>query len=335
MVSDLFQKVCFFLLMFSASLFGAVSDSSTVILNFAGDVTFANHFEYYVGNRWNYPFEKFPEFSKADLSIVNLENPLTRRGIPSEKQFNFKARPEYVQVLTAGGIDIVNLANNHIYDYSEQGLFDTIDYLDQAGIRHMGAGKNKTLARKPVVLKIKGVRIAFLGYYGLRKHSGSHPATADSAGTALRNLSYIKQDIKTIRDSVDVVIVTFHWGIEKEHVPETDQIYFAHKTIQYGADLIVGHHPHVLQGIEKYRNGLIVYSLGNFIFGGNSRKHEKTAVLQIKINSDLKKITSYKMLPVQVDYWQPRLLYGNQKQALLDSLAKYSSFIEEKQKKSK
>ena len=330
-----FKTVYFIFNILSVSLFGAVSDSSAVILNFAGDVTFANHFEYYVGERWNYPFDKFPEFSMADLSIVNLENPLTRGGIPSEKQFNFRARPEYTRVLKAGGIDIVNLANNHIYDYSEQGLFDTIDFLDQAGIRHIGAGKNMAFARKPVLLKIKGVRIAFLGYYGLRKHSGSHPATADSAGTALRNLSYIKQDIKAVRDSTDVVIVTFHWGIEKEHVPEVDQIYFAHKTIQYGADLIVGHHPHVLQGIEKYRNGLIVYSLGNFIFGGNSRIHENTAVLQIKIDSISKKITSYKMLPVQVDYWQPRLLRGFQKQALLDSLTKYSSLLEQKQEYSK
>ncbi len=324
-----FKTICFLFFSLSVSLFGAVSDSNVIVLNFAGDVTFANHFKSYVGNRWSYSFEKFPEFSKADLSIVNLENPLTRRGLPSEKQFNFRARPEYTRVLKAGGIDIVNLANNHIYDYSEQGLFDTIDFLDQAGIRHIGAGKNMAFARKPVFLKIKDVRIAFLGYYGLRKHSGSHPATTDSAGTALRKLSYIKKDIKAVRDSADIVIVTLHWGIEKEHVPETDQIYFAHKTIQYGADLIVGHHPHVLQGIEKYRNGLIVYSLGNFIFGGNSRKHEKTAVLQIRINSDLKKIISYKMLPVQVDYWQPRLLHGFQKQALLDSLAKYSSFLEQ------
>lgn len=317
-------------LMYSVILMAAASDNNTVVINFAGDVTFANHFEYYVGTRWNYPFEKFPEFAKADLSMVNLENPLTRRGTPAEKQFNFRARPEYVRVLKAGGVDIVNLANNHMYDYSEQGLFDTIDFLDRAGIRHIGAGKDLTHAREPVLLNIKGVRIAFLAYYGLRKHSGSHPATADSAGTALRNLSYIKQDIRAIRDSVDVLIVNFHWGIEKEHVPQTEQIHFAHKTIRYGADLIVGHHPHVLQGIEKYRNGLIAYSLGNFIFGGNSRKHEKTAVLQIQIDTHSKKITSYKMLPVQVDYWQPRLLSGFQKQALLDSLAQYSSFLEQK-----
>jgi len=317
-------------IVFSASLYAAASDSGTITLNFAGDVTFANHFEYYVGNRWNYPFEKIPEFAQADLSIVNLENPLTRRGIPAAKQFNFRARPEYTRVLKAGGVDLVNLANNHIYDYSEQGLFDTIYFLDQAGIWHIGAGENLASARKPVVLNIKSVRIAFLGYYGLRKHSGSHPASADSAGTALRSLSYIKQDIQAIRDSADVVIVNFHWGIEKEHLPETDQIYFAHKTIQYGADLIVGHHPHVLQGIEKYRNGLIVYSLGNFILGGNSRKHEKTAILQIKIDSNSKKIASFEMLPVQVDYWQPRLLYGTQKQALLDSLTKYSSYFNQK-----
>ncbi len=311
------------------TLFAFDADSSKITINFAGDVTFANHFEYYVGNRWNYPFKKFPEFAKADLSVVNLENPLTLRGIPAEKQFNFRARPEYTKVLKAGGVDIVNLANNHIYDYSQQGLFDTIHFLEQAGIRHIGAGRDRDSAREPVLVRIKGVRIAFLGYYGLRPHSGSHPATADSAGTALRYLPYIKEDIHAIRDSADVVVINFHWGIEKEHKPEDDQIYFAHKTIQYGADLIVGHHPHVLQGIEKYRDGLIVYSLGNFIFGGNSRKHEKTAILQIQIDSSSKRIITHQMLPVQVDYWQPRLLNGVQKQAFQDSLAKYSSYLKQ------
>jgi len=314
--------------MFSTALHSAPLDSTEITINFAGDVTFANHFEYHVGKHYQYPFSKFPEFSAADISVVNLENPLTRRGEPSEKKFNFRARPEYVKVLQDGGIDLVNLANNHIFDYSEQGLFDTIEFLDAGQIKHVGAGSNLNSARKAVIFKIMDVRIAFLGYYGLRKHSDSHPATGDSAGTALRKLTYIRQDIRALRDSVDLIIVNFHWGIEKEHLPETDQIEFAHKTIDFGADLIIGHHPHVLQGIEEYKGKLIAYSLGNFIFGGNSRKHEKTAVLQIRVNIKKKEIAGYKILPVQVDYWQPRLMNSTPGQAIIDSLEKYSSYFE-------
>ena len=230
--------------------------------------------------------------------------------------------------MQAGGIDIVNLANNHIYDYKEQGLFDTIYNLGQGNIKYIGAGKNLKSARKPVLIEIKGVKLAFLGYYGLRKHSDSHPATKDSAGTAMRKLQFIHEDIRSLRDSVDVIIVNFHWGIEKEHLPGTDQISFAHKTIDYGADLIVGHHPHVLQGIEEYKGKLISYSLGNFIFGGNSRKHEKTAVLQIRIDSTAKQISGFEMLPVQVDYWQPKLIKNQTRQAVLDSLTKYSEIFD-------
>lgn len=326
---DYFKKtLLIFIFLFSAMLQAALSDSAKVTINFAGDVTFANHFEYYVGKRYQYPFAKFPEFPAADISVINLENPLTRRGEPSEKKFNFRARPEYIRVLQDGGIDLVNLANNHIFDYSEQGLFDTIELLDAGNIKHIGAGSNLTSARKAVIFKIMDVRIAFLGYYGLKKHSDSYPATKDSAGTALRKLTYIRQDIRALRDSVDLIIVNFHWGIEKEHLPETDQISFAHKTIDYGADLIIGHHPHVLQGIEKYKGKLIAYSLGNFIFGGNSRKHEKTAVLQIRINKHKKEIAGFKILPVQVDYWQPRLMNSSSGQAIIDSLKKYSSYFE-------
>lgn len=304
------------------------ADSSQISINFAGDVTFANHFERYVGTKYHYPFAQFSEFAEADISVVNLENPLTRRGIPSTKQFNFRALPEYVRVLQQGGIDIVNLANNHTYDYSDQGLFDTIYYLDEAGIRHIGAGKNIQDAHQPVVITVKGVRIGFLAYYGLRKHSDSHPATADSAGTALRKLKYIREDIRVLREKADCIIVNFHWGIEKEHYPEEDQIWFAHKTIDYGADLIIGHHPHVLQGIESYKDKFIVYSLGNFIFGGNSRKHETSAVFQAVIDTDTKTIADFKMIPIEINYWQPRILTGSRKKMVQDSLFKYSSIFQ-------
>ncbi len=306
----------------------ATQPDSLLVIHFAGDVVFANHFENYVGNRFDYPFKRFPEFSAADISMVNLENPLTTASIASEKPFVFKAKPVYVQVLQNGGIDIVTLANNHMYDYKEAGLLETIYHLDKAGIFHVGAGKNEKTARSAVIFHKKGLRLGFLAYYGLRRHSGCHPATADSAGTALRHLKYIRADIRALRDSVDFIFVNFHWGLEKEHIPQDEQIWFAHKTIDYGADMIIGHHPHVLQGIENYKGKYIAYSLGNFIFGGNSRRHESTAILHVSINTQTHTIQQVSILPVQVDNWQPHLLTGESAKAVLDSVKQYSTVFD-------
>ena len=298
-----------------------------LILNFGGDLTFANHFQKYVKKHYSYPFAKFPEFAAADISMANLETTFTFSDSAQPKMFTFKADPAYVKVLKNGGIDIVTIANNHIYDFGQEGLINTMAYLDSAGIAYVGAGINKQLAHRPVIKNVKGIRIAFLGYYGLKRHSDSHPATDDSAGTALRKLKLIRRDVKALRDSVNLIVVNFHWGLEKEHVPQEEQIYFAHKTIDYGADLIIGHHPHVLQGIERYKNRYIVYSLGNFIFGGNSRTYEQTAVFQARVNLNSRNIEGFSILPLEVRHWQPRLMHGKAAEALVDSLKKYSEAL--------
>jgi len=304
------------------------NDSSDVLIYFGGDVTFANYFEKYVEDNYDYPFKKFEWFKKADITMVNLENPLTNRGIAVEKQFNFRALPAYAKILKLGGIDIVTIANNHIYDYSDQGLFDTISNLDSIGIKHVGAGRNLLNARSPVIYDIKGIKIGFLAYYGLGKHSDSYPAQTNSGGTALRSLEYIKEDISALKVSVDFVIINFHWGIEKEHYPGEDQIVFAHEVIDYGADLIIGHHPHVLQGIELYKNKVIAYSLGNFIFGGNSRKTYQTMVLGAKLNTSSQNVYSIEIIPIQVDYWQPYKLINSDSAQVIQKIKDYSSVFE-------
>ncbi len=317
-----FSAVLTFIL--PAILLSQKSDS-TIHLMFAGDVTLANHFERHVGYDLSYPFKYLGWFGQADITMVNLENPLTRRGEPVEKLFTFRTKPEYVHILQAGGIDIVTLANNHIYDFGPDGLYDTIRILDKVNIKHVGAGINLESARKAVIFEKKGIRLAYLAYYGLGRHSDSHPATVDSAGTAMRSLDYIREDIARIRDSVDVVIINFHWGIEKQNYPGNDQIFFAHAVIDAGADFIIGHHPHVLQGIENYKGKLIAYSLGNFIFGGNSRKYERSAVLEIILNS--RNINKYRIRihAIEIKNWQPVAASVQAKQNVLEDLHTYSS----------
>jgi poly-gamma-glutamate synthesis protein (capsule biosynthesis protein) len=302
--------------------------SQNVVLHFGGDVTFANHFERHVGNRYDYPFARMRWFADAHISMVNLENPLTTRGTAVPKQYNFRALPAYTQVLKNGGIDIVTLANNHIYDFAEQGIFDTMHFLDEAGIHFVGAGSNIAEARRPVIIPVNGLRLAFLGYYGTRKHSDSHPATPDSAGTAMRKLTFIREDIGKIRDSVDFISVNLHWGYEKEHYPEPSQVRFAHRIIDYGADLVVGHHPHVLQGVERYRGKTIAYSLGNFIFGGNSRKTDRSAILRITLPVDAPAKYHTELIPIQIDYWQPYRLSGAWQDSIMNNLKEYSSIFE-------
>ena len=314
---------------FSVSLSAAQSRDSVLSLLFTGDVLLANHFKDQIKNDYAYAFARADWFKSADLSIINLESPLTTCDSAREKPFVFKAPPEFVKVLQDGGVDLANLANNHIYDYGPCGLLETIRTLKDAGIRYVGAGADFAEAHKPEIFERKGMKIGFLAYYGVRAHSESHPAGENDPGTALRRLKLIYRDVRILRPKVDFLVVIFHWGFEKEHYPKPYQIKFAHRVIDYGADLIVGHHPHVLQGVELYKGKAIVYSLGNFIFGGRYQPHYQTAVLRVELNTRNPQKWRLKFLPVQVDYWQPHLLTTAQGDSVLKHIETYSQIFEQ------
>jgi len=290
-----------------------MEDSEEIVLRFAGDLLLVNHYESAVGLDVSRGFREFDLLSTADIGMVNLESPVTLRGTRMEKPFTFRMHPRFLPALNDAGIDIVNLANNHIYDFDSTGLFDTIFYLDSVGMQYVGAGRNFDDAHRPVLAEIKGKRIAFFGYY----KGGEAPAAGETEpGVASRELELIQDDIRMARnrDSVDYVIVNLHWGNEKETIPKVEHVEFARQLIDMGVDVIVGHHPHVLQGVEYYQGGIIAYSLGNFIFGGNSRHTYDTAILEISIKNNL---LSYGLLPVRIDNWRARNLTGNDGAALV------------------
>jgi len=298
-------------------------DSSELRLRFAGDCLLAEHYEWAVGANVAYAFGDFDVLREADIAMVNLECPITVRGLPQTKPFTFRMNPAYVPALQVAGIDIVNLANNHIYDYGDVGLFDTITYLDSAEILHVGAGKDFSAAHEPVVGGDARRTVAFLGYYG----GGEAPAAQpDSPGVAYRSLSLIKKDIENLRkmDSLAYVVVNVHWGVEKAEYPDPSQIRFAHGIIDAGADAVIGHHPHVLQGVEVYKNGVIAYSLGNLIFGGNSRHTYQTAVFEICIGPES---VSYNLIPVQVRSWVASRLEGIEADSLRTRVKGLSSIF--------
>jgi poly-gamma-glutamate capsule biosynthesis protein CapA/YwtB (metallophosphatase superfamily) len=290
----------------------------TVTLMFAGDVTFADNFKDVIGKNYKKPFANLDEYRQADLSMVNLENPLTRANNPMpDKQFNFKADPESVKVLEDGGVDIVNLANNHTMDYQADGLKETLQTLDKAGIQYVGAGKDLTEARRPKIIDVKGQRVAYLSYWG-----DEYAADVNKPGVNSIQETRIAEDIKAIRNQVDWVIVNYHWGQELAEAPADWQVKLGRFTIDQGADVVVGHHPHVLQGAEIYRGRPIAYSLGNFIFGGNSRTDYDTAVLKVALKDKQMKV---EFLPVEVKDYQPKIAQGSQGNQILQKLTQLSA----------
>jgi poly-gamma-glutamate capsule biosynthesis protein CapA/YwtB (metallophosphatase superfamily) len=274
------------------------SDSCATVI-FAGDLNFAANFEYAAQHRPINVFARWKRIVQYDLMMVNLENAVTQSVDSMEKEFVFKMKPEFLSQLSGAGISIVNCANNHTADFGVEGILETIHQLDSAGIRHTGIGRNLAEARKPVVFQVKGIRIGFLGYGG----SSAFIASRTQPGTTSRSEWLILEDIKRLRPRVDFIVINLHWGEELETKPDSNQIVLAHRMIECGADLIVGHHPHVLQGIERYRGKIVAYSLGNFVFGGNSRcANCETAVLKVRFAKDTMEVLA---VPVSVRNWQP------------------------------
>lgn len=256
-----------------------------VRLLFGGDVTLSSGYielvpEPHKDFKW--PFRRLePLMSEIDLLMVNFESAITTHDEPEDKSFVFKADPVMVNVLRQNKIGIVTLGNNHAFDYGPVGLADTLRALDEAGIAHVGAGMSLADARRPVMMEMEGIRIAFLGY------GNYSPAGRSKPGVAYRYRDHVAADIKAARKSgAEIIIVNFHWGEEKATAPTPEDRSLAHLAVDSGADVVVGHHPHVLQPVEIYKGRVIAYSLGNFIFGGNSYRPRDSALLKVTIHQD-------------------------------------------------
>jgi len=211
-----------------------------------------------------YPFERVAGLLRdADLTIANLELAFTDRGVASDKLYTFRVAPRYAGGLAEAGIDVVSLGNNHTADFGPEGVADTIAALDHAGIGHAGAGPDVASSRRPAFVDVDGLRVAFLSYTDVMENTFAGPA---SAGVALATSDVIDADVRAARAQADVVVVSLHSGVEYTDAPQPEQQRLARAAIDAGALLVLGHHPHALQGWEYYGDGLIAYSLGNFVF---------------------------------------------------------------------
>jgi len=271
------------------------------------------------GNHYPFTYVK-DRLSQADFVFANLEAPFCTKGQPFPKNFVFDVPPVLVDVLTAGNINLVSLANNHTMDYGMPGLLSTIETLNKANIRHAGAGKDKGQAYKPALLEKYGIKIAFFSY--TMTHPEEFWANDSKGGTAYPYANIVKDSLRYYDDKTDFIIVSFHWGKELQSIPEQYQSKMAHFVINAGADLVLGHHPHILQGIEKYKDRYIFYSFGNFIFASYSHKASESIIADIILSKDgLNKI---EIIPINVDnyevHFKPEILNGAEKVKVLAHL---------------
>lgn len=257
-------------------------------------------------------------FQEDDLTIANMEGTLTTLDTREEKQFAFKAPPEYAQILSSGSVEAVNMANNHSHDYGEQSYTDTLSALDQENIVHFGYDET-------AVMDVKGIKVGLVGIYELNDHLGREQQVKD-------NIAKVKEE------GAQLIIVIFHWGNEKEEVPDSNQTTLGRLAIDEGADLVCGHHPHVLQGIETYKGKNIVYSLGNFCFGGNSAPSDMDSMIfqqTFTIDSDgvqADNVTNIIPCSISSDYgynnYQPTPAQGEEADRILQKIEERSSYIE-------
>ncbi len=244
--------------------------SRDITLRFVGDIMLSRS----VGdamrfrNDWGWPFARIASTTKtADLTFGNLETTISSRGFANGCGFCFRADPRALDGVVSSGFDVLSVANNHIWDYGLVAFEDTLALVALRGITPVGGGRTLTEARGPVVRIVDNTRIAYLAYTDILPASAK--ATAIRAGANLYDEISMREDVARARSLADIVVVSFHTGTEYEthHTPHQERIY--HAIIDAGADLVVGHHPHVIEDVERYKSGWIAYSLGNFVFDQN------------------------------------------------------------------
>ena len=258
-------------------------------------------------------------FSADDLTIANFEGTLTDSDEREDKTFAFKAPASYASILTGGSVEAVNTANNHSHDYGDQSFDDTLAALDDAGIVHFGYDET-------AVMDVKGIKVGLVGIYELYDH--------------LEREQQLKDNIAKVKaDGAQLIVVILHWGNETETVPDSNQTTLGRIAIDEGADLVCGHHPHVLQGIETYKGRNIVYSLGNFCFGGNSSPSDMDTMIYqqtFTIDADgVKKDNVTNIIPCSIssaaydgyNNYQPTPAEGDEATRILGKINERSSWI--------
>ena len=301
-------------------------DTVTITISAAGDVTLGTHQEQDYGYSFRQAYDQaenesyffanvYDILSADDMTLVNLEGPLTLAEEAREGQvYSIKGDPEYVNILTAGSVEAVSMGNNHMMDYLQQGRDDTVQAVENAGIVY-------ACEKITGIYEVKGIRI---GMISVNEVSQGYlvEKTIQNAITELQG-----QD-------ADLILVSCHWGVEREYSPEDYQKILGEKCIDWGADLVIGHHPHVLQGIDEYKGKYIIYSLGNFCFGANRNPADKDSMIFQQtftfVDGEKQEDQEIRIIPCSVssvpdrNNFQPTPAAGEEKTRIINRINEFS-----------
>ncbi|MGH7477338.1 MAG: CapA family protein [Longimicrobiales bacterium] len=266
-----------------------------------------------------YPLERVaPVLREADIAFANLETPLSD---VARHTGAFRTPTAFAEALRWAGIDVVSTANNHAMDAEEQGLLHTIEALDRAGVGHAGTGRHLEDARKPFIIEREGIKLAFLAYAQFVNGGAAAFAQPNRSGVVAMSPLLIKEDIRRVHDRVDFVVVSFHWSIENSQDTHPEDRSFAKDIVDAGADIVLGHHPHVPRGVEVYNGRPIFYSLGNLIFGHSHDYWVDNYLARLTLTPN--GVTLVEILPTAgrgTSLAQPYLLEGEAARAALEDI---------------
>lgn len=302
---------CLKLYIYESSLYSSVEPPKLASGLFVGDVMLSRGVAYQIekNNDLYYPFRNITNLLlKNDFVFANLESPIIDGRKIKSGEMVFRTNENLVPILKELNFSIFSLANNHILNFGEKGLFKTIELLNKARMLTVGAGKNEEEAYNFKIIEKNGIKFAFLAYNDKDVVPLNSGAKENQAGTALIDLQKMTETIQKAKKIANFVIVSLHAGDEYQFEPNNSQIKIAHTAIDNGADLIIGHHPHVIQPIEKYKNGYIFYSLGNFVFDQMWSQETKEAIT-VRIIFTQNVIKTIQIYPLLIEnYSQPKII---------------------------
>ncbi len=326
-------RVCLLLVLALALTATSCSDDSREVTLYAvGDVMLGRYIAKVMAVQGsNYPFKEIcSTLQRGDVVFGNLEAIISSEDLLPlypQKPYNFHASKNAVQALKQAGFQVLSLANNHAMDYGTAPLRQTKKLLSGADIATMGAGDDIHEARQPAIVTKKGLRFGFLGY-GIA-HDRSVYAGRNRSGIAPVKIEDILADVQNLRNRVDVLAVSIHWGIEYENTPTLEQRKDAHRIIDSGADIIIGHHPHVMQGVEVYKGKVIAYSLGNFVFDQKGNGTDRSFILGLRYRD--KKLFSIEIVPIdRFKTYFPRVATESVKKEMLEKIGRLSQPVNAK-----
>ena len=304
-----------------------IKDPNFVMLAFAGDIMLDRGVENSViknfGGNYSMLFEKEKKlsdiFKKADIAFANLEGPASDQGTDQKNLYSFRMDPSVIPALRGAGLSVLSVANNHAGDWGRLAYTDTLTRLKENEIFYTGGGQNKIEAETPIIIEKYGMKIGYLAFSDVGPNWME--AGDGKAGVLLTNNPRFDEIINTASKQVDYLVVSFHFGDEYKEKHNARQEYLAHKAIDDGAKIVIGHHPHVVQNTETYKNGFIAYSLGNFIFDQSwSKPTMQGMILQIKLNRDGSMVVQKNATQLNSVFQLDKITPGKEEQIKLEEI---------------